>query len=691
MTRVRPGHNLLNMSEHEFTNALAGETSPYLLQHAHNPVQWYPWGEEALRRAREEDRPILLSIGYSACHWCHVMERESFENREIADLMNRNFVNIKVDREERPDLDAIYMTAVQMMTGNGGWPMTVFLTPAQEPFYGGTYYPPEDRQGMPGFPRLLLNVARAYRENRDAILKDASAIAAALKETKPSRAAVDELTTEILDAAAAGLISGYDERNGGFGGAPKFPPAMALTFLLRSARRTGKGRCLEVVENTLTRMACGGVYDQLGGGFHRYSVDAHWLVPHFEKMLYDNALLSRIYLDTYLATGNAFYRRITEETLDYVLRDMTSPEGGFYSTQDADSEGHEGKYYVWTPREIEAVLGESDADLFCRYFDVSAEGNFEGLNVLNAPRSTDTVARLCRVSEDHLQRVIDRGKRALLEVRERRVKPGRDEKILTSWNALMMRSCAEAANALDREDYRHAAVRNAEFVLSSLRRDGRLLRTCRDGKAKYDAYLEDYACTIDGLISLYEASFEPRWVREAEDLAHFMTLHFWDNAGTGFFLTSDDHEQLIQRPKEYYDNATPCGNSVAAYALLRLGRLTGEDLWTQPPLAILKSMALPMSRYPSAFSNLLCALDFYLSGPREIAIVGSPGEKMTRQMLSEIFRRYLPNKIVACGLGGDLLLKNRPQIKGLPTAYVCRNNSCAPPVTTPGELAAQIE
>jgi len=438
-------------------------------------------------------------------------------------------------------------------------------------------------------------------------------------------------------------------------------------------------------------MACGGIYDQIGGGFHRYSVDAFWLVPHFEKMLYDNALLSRIYLDAYLLTGNNLYRRITQETLDYVMREMTSPEGGFYSTEDADSEGHEGKYYVWMLKEIEAILGESDAELFCTYYGISPEGNFEGQNILNVPRPQSLVARLCRVSEDRLCQAVDRGRQLLSESRKKRVKPGRDEKILTAWNGLMLRSFAEAANGLDREDCRRMAVRNAEFVLSRLRRDGRLLRTYKDGQAKHNAYLEDYACVIDGLISLYEATFDLRWISEATSMADVMIEKFRDPAGGGFYFTSDDHERLIRRPKEFYDNATPSGNSVAVYALLRLWKFTGEERWSQEARPVLETMALPMSRYPAAFSNLLCALDFYLSGPKEIAIIGDPMEEATRALLKEVFHRYLPNKVVACGLNDEFFLfLGRSRMNGLPTAFVCENNTCKTPVTRPSELAAQL-
>jgi uncharacterized protein len=675
----------------EYTNALVKETSPYLLQHAHNPVEWYPWGEEALARAKKEDKPILLSIGYSACHWCHVMAHESFEDAATAAVMNEHFINIKVDREERPDLDTIYMAVVQMVTGNGGWPMTVFLTPDQVPIYCGTYFPPEDRHGMPGFRRILLTVAQAYHEKRDALVGNAQGLVEELRNMNSSGDSDVELEDAMLETAASGMAQGFDSRNGGFGTAPKFPPSMALSFLMRSYLRTGEQQYLDIANLTLTRMACGGMYDQLGGGFHRYSVDAQWLVPHFEKMLYDNALLSRAYVDAYLLTGNSFYRKIAEETLDYAAREMTSPEGGFYSSQDADSEGKEGAFFVWTIDEILSVLGEEDADLFCRCYGVTREGNFEGRNILSIPRSLDIVAKLNNVAEDRLQEIVLRGKRRLFDAREKRVKPGRDEKILTAWNGLMLRSFAEAANALDREDYRAIAVRNGGFLLSKLRSEGRLLRSYKDGLARFNAYLEDYACLIDGLISLYEATFDARWIREAETLARVMVGNFRDPEGGGFFFTSADHETLIHRPKEFYDNATPSGNSVAAGALLRLWKLTGDNRWSAHSVSIMESAADLMQQHPAAFPHLLCALDFYLGRTREIAVVGDPLESRTGELLREIFHRYLPNKVVACGIDGDLfLLKDRFQVNGLPTAYVCENFSCSLPVTGPDGLADRL-
>ena len=677
--------------EPKHTNALVHETSPYLLQHAHNPVDWFPWSEEALSKAQQEDKPILLSIGYSACHWCHVMEHESFENEDTAAIMNQHFVSIKVDREERPDLDSIYMSAVQMMTGHGGWPMTVFLSPDRVPFYGGTYFPPEDRHGMPGFPRLLLGVAQTYKEKRDEISRNASKIVQELQQSNRFDSTGDDPSTQALDIAVQRLLSSYDSQHGGFGGAPKFPPSMALSFLLRSHHRTPRKEILEPVEQTLKQMACGGLYDQLGGGFHRYSVDAVWLVPHFEKMLYDNALLSRIYLDAFLVTGENFYRRVAEETLDYVVREMTSPEGGFYSAQDADSEGEEGKFFVWTPEQIGAVLGETDSPLFCQYFDVTPEGNFEGKNILHVPRQPDLVARINKMDEQTVASVIERGKQLLFEAREARIKPARDEKILTAWNGLMLRSFAEAANVLDRPDYRKVARDNAQFLLSKLRQKDRLLRTYRDGEAKLGAYLEDHAFLMEALLSLYEATFESKWIHEAEELARTMVSKFWDEQNKGFYFTASDHEPLISRPKEFFDNAIPSGNSVACSALLRLSRLTMNDRWRDYVRPVLQMMLAPMTEHPSAFSHLLCALDFYLAAPREIAVIGNSEDPRTRVVLREVQSRYLPNTVVACGIASSTaLLQNREQVGEDPTVYLCENYTCKLPITDLAELKSHL-
>jgi uncharacterized protein len=684
----------------QYVNRLISETSPYLLQHARNPVDWHPWGEEALRRAREEDKPILLSVGYSACHWCHVMERESFENPEIAALMNEHFVNVKVDREERPDIDSLYMSAVQMMTGRGGWPMTVFLTPDQTPFYGGTYFPPVDRPGMPGFPRILKSVAEAYRARRDEVTRSADEIREELRRGQSPNLPPVKLTPDILHLAYRKLGSRFDHVHGGFGAAPKFPAAMSLAFLLRYWRNTGEPHALEMVELSLEKMALGGMYDHLGGGFHRYSTDARWLVPHFEKMLYDNALLSRVYLEAHLATGKPLYRRIVEETLDYALREMTAPEGGFYSTQDADSEGEEGKFFVWKRAEVLRILGERDGTIFCRYYDITDEGNFEhaGSCILNVLEPVETVARLKGVSETELNEILARGRRILFEERERRVKPERDDKRLAAWNGLMLRSFAQAGAALGRADYLEAAVRNAEFVRRELFRDGRLLRSFKSGESRFDAYLEDYACYADGLLSLYEATFDAQWLAFAKRLIETALAEFIDEAGGAFFFTARNHETLIARIKDIYDNATPSGNSVAVDVLLRLSRLTGETRYWEVAEGVLESLGDAMGKMSSGFGYLLCALDFYLSAPKEVVIVGDPQADDAKTLIETVRRRFLPNCVVALKTSGDdaatqLIpsLQERTTIDGKATAYVCENFACQEPATTAEALAAQLD
>src|SRR5687768_11985546 len=664
--------------KHLHTNSLINETSPYLLQHAHNPVNWYPWGPEALEKARAENKPILLSIGYSACHWCHVMEHESFENEEIARLMNEYFVNIKVDREERPDLDQIYMNAVQMMTGHGGWPMTVFLTPEGVPFFGGTYFPPEDRYQMPGFRRVLESMADAYRDRQADITQTSQTLRAELARIGTVAESRELLTDELLHQAYARVARSYDSVSGGFGGAPKFPPAMTLEFFLHMHHRTSNAETLTMVKETCLKMARGGIYDQLGGGFHRYSTDAKWLVPHFEKMLYDNALLSRLYLHLYQVTHDDFARRIAEETLDYVLREMTDPAGGFYSTQDADSEGHEGKFFVWSRAEIVKAVGGKDAEVFCSYYNVTDTGNFEGSNILHVTRTDNEVASQVNLSVEELAEVLKRARKILSELREQRVKPGRDEKILTSWNGLMLVSFAEASMILGRGDFLQAAVRNAEFVLGNMKRDGLLLRTYKDDKAKLNAYLEDYACLVDGLIMLFEVTGNTHWLEQATALADTMIEEFWDREAGGFFYTGNAHERLIVRLKDFMDNATPSGNSVAADALMRLARLTGNEGYARHAVTILRLQSDALVRYPSAFGRLLCALDFHLSAPKEIAVIGNRESTDTEALLSATWGLYVPNKVVACAQEGDStaahlipLLRERPQARGQATAYVC--------------------
>ena len=687
------------MSGHKHTNRLAGETSPYLLQHAHNPVDWYPWGEEALERARREDKPILLSIGYSACHWCHVMERESFEDEQIARLMNENFVNIKVDREERPDIDQTYMNAVQMMLGHGGWPLTVFLTPGLIPFYGGTYFPPADRHNLPGFPRVLEGVAAAYRSKPDEVEQTASDVLGALRGMGAASESNSPVDAQLLDAAFRGLLRGYDPRHGGFGNAPKFPAAMNLEFLLRTHKRNGNADALQMVERTCRKMAGGGMYDQLGGGFHRYSVDARWLVPHFEKMLYDNALLSRLYLYAYQATGDQFYRRVAEETLDYVVREMTDAEGGFYSTQDADSEGVEGKFFVWAVGEVEELLGREDARLFNAYYDVTEEGNFEERNILNVPRAVEEVAKDLGVGVEALRAAVERGRRVLFEAREGRVKPGRDEKVISGWNGMMLESFALAAAVLERADYRTVAERNADFLLSRLRDErGLLLHVYKDGRAKHVAFQDDYACVAAGLLALYETTGDARRLRESVALTDQMIGEFWDEEAGGFFYVGRSGEQLIVRNKDFFDNATPSGNSVAAGLMLRLAVLTENEAYHRRAVTIFRLLRDTVARHPSGFGCLLSALDFYLSTPKEIAVVAAPGNSGGEELLREVWRRYLPNKVVALSNGADEdassslpLLRDRPAIDGRATAYVCEHYACKQPVTRPEELAKQLE
>jgi uncharacterized protein len=665
------------------TNRLARETSPYLLQHAHNPVDWYPWGDEAFARARAEDKPVLLSVGYSACHWCHVMERESFENPEIAAQMNASFVNVKVDREERPDVDHIYMQAVQSLTGHGGWPMTVFLTPEGTPFYGGTYFPPVDRHGLPGFPRLLAALADAWRSRRTEVVQSGQQITESLNQTERLRRSATLLGDEILFSAFQGISSQFDEEWGGLGGAPKFPQPMIWEFVLRFFKRTGNPYAQRMVHTTLIRMARGGMYDQLGGGFARYSVDAHWMIPHFEKMLYDNAQLASLYLHAWLALGDPECRRICEETLDYVLRDMTDPAGGFYSAEDADSEGHEGKFYVWTADEIRAVLG-AEADRALAYWGVDRGPNFEGKNNLFLAGEPDpaSIAPL---------------RARLLEARSRRVRPGRDDKVLAAWNGLACRAFAEAGRALGRADYVAAAVRNAEFLLGAMRRDGRLLRTWKNGEARLKGYLEDYAMVAVALLEVYEATFERRWLDAARALADDMLRLFWDDALEGFYDTGHDHEKLIVRPRNLYDNAVPCGTSVAIETLLRLAVLTGESSYEARALTALRPMADLLGRHPTAFGRFLCALDFSLGPKVEVALV-TPAGGDAAPLIAEVFGRYLPNRVVAGMVAGDAaaaaglpLLEGRPLVDGKPTAYVCRNYACELPVTDRAALARQLE
>jgi uncharacterized protein YyaL (SSP411 family) len=651
-------------------NRLAQETSPYLLQHRDNPVDWYPWGSEARQRAGEEDKPILLSVGYSACHWCHVMEHESFEDPETAAYMNEHFVNVKVDREERPDVDAIYMEAVQTITGHGGWPMTVFLDPDGVPFYGGTYFPPDESRGMPSFRMVMEAVVHAFETQREEIREKAPIARArlgAIGDVEP-REAPD---TAVLEEAVQRLLAVADRRNGGFGSAPKFPPASSLELLMARSET-------EVVELTLDRMLAGGIYDQLGGGFARYSVDAVWLVPHFEKMLYDNALLAGTYLHGWQNFGHDRYRRVCEETLDWMLREMRGPEGGFYSALDADSEGEEGRFYVWTPEQIREVLGEG-ADAVVEFYGVSEQGNFEGSNVLHLAGGLEGD------EPDGLTEM----RHALFEARAKRVRPGLDDKRLTAWNALAIAALADAGAVLGREDYLDAARTCADFVLTGLRDpDGRLLRTYKDGRAHLDAYLEDHSFLLEALLTLYESSFEVRWFEAAQALAETMIERFGDPERGGFYSTAADHEVLIARRKEVGDHPIPSGNSSAAMGLLRLAALTGERRYEAAAEGVFALFAEPAVKHPDAFAHLLRALDFHLSPTKEIALVG---DDLT-ELAAVVRERNRPHLVLAGGPEGTEqppLLADRTTVDGHPAAYVCENFTCRLPVTDPAELRRQ--
>jgi uncharacterized protein YyaL (SSP411 family) len=671
---------------HQFTNRLIHETSPYLLQHAHNPVEWYPWGEEAFAKAKAENKPILLSVGYSACHWCHVMERESFENEKIAGVMNELFVNIKVDREERPDVDEIYMNAVQMLTGRGGWPMTVFLTPEGKPFYGGTYFPPVDRHGLPAFPRVLAGVAQAYYERPQDIANSTTQILANLEKITHREEAVRPLHVDTLEQAAANLAKHVDQTYGGLGGAPKFPNSMVFSLFLRLYRATGNARYVELTTHTLHKMAEGGIYDHLGGGFHRYSVDERWLVPHFEKMLYDNALLVRLYLEAYQVTHEPFFHHVVEEILAYVEREMLHPEGGFYSTQDADSEGEEGKFFVWSRDEVLRLLGEEGGEIFCRYYDVTDVGNFEHHNILHPTLTVEQLAKLFRREVREVQRLLAEAKHLLFTVREKRVKPGRDEKILASWNGLMLSAFAEAAKVLGTPHYAEVARKNADFLLTQLYREGRLLHSYKDGQARFNAYLDDYAFVAAALVDLYEATFNRVYLERAGELMEILLSRFWDEKEGGFYFTSNDHETLISRSKSAFDGAIPSGNSVAVFTLLRLSFLTENPRYLEKAEKILRLFYDAMEQNPFGFSNMLGALDFYLRRPKEIVILGDPQADATQALLAQLHSEFIPNKTLTCldperGEKIPSLLEGKTQVDGKLTGYVCHNFTCSLPVT----------
>jgi hypothetical protein len=673
------------MTDQPAPNRLIDETSPYLLQHARNPVDWYPWGPEALERARAEDKPILLSIGYAACHWCHVMAHESFEDAETAAQMNEQFVCVKVDREERPDLDGIYMDAVQAMTGHGGWPMTVFLTPEGGPFYAGTYYPKVDRPGMPSFRRVLAAVADAWARRRDDVRRQGDQVVQVLAAQAGALGGDGDgrLGEATLREAFDGLRGAFDATWGGFGAAPKFPQPMTLEFLLRCHLRGFPG-ALDMARLTLDRMAAGGIFDQVGGGFHRYSTDGRWLVPHFEKMLYDNAQLVRLYTHAWQLAGDDHYRRVATRTADYLLRELRHADGGFFSSQDADSEGVEGRFFVWSFDELVGIAGEPVA----RHLGATPEGDWEGTNVLWTPRPAD--AELAAQVAAALPR--------LFEAREARVHPATDDKVLAAWNGLAITALAEAGRSFGEPRYLDAAQAAAGFVLEALTDDrGRLLRSWRDGRQGGPGYLDDHACMADACLTLYETTSDLRWLREARRLAEAMVELFADPDGDGFYQTGRDAEQLVVRPRELFDNAVPAGSSVAADVLQRLGRLTGTPDWEQAGLSALRPVLGVLARAPTGFGHALGAADFALARVREVAIVGRPGAEDTEALLARVWATYQPNRVVAAAAPDDHpaqaevpLLADRPLLDGRATAYVCEHFVCQLPVTEPDALAAQL-
>ncbi|MGA7615212.1 MAG: thioredoxin domain-containing protein [Thermoanaerobaculia bacterium] len=673
------------MTEQRHTNRLVHETSPYLLQHAHNPVDWYPWGDEAFAKARAEDKPVFLSVGYSACHWCHVMERESFENEEIAALLNRDFVSVKVDREERPDIDSIYMQAVQLMTGRGGWPMSMFLTPEGAPFFGGTYFPPDDVRGMPGFPRVLTHVADVFHNRRDDVTEATREMQRALDgimEIAPSDRASSR---EELTRAAGAISAGFDPRNGGFGGAPKFPSPMTLDFLMRVAHDREDETTREMVATTLRKMAMGGIYDQVGGGFHRYSVDAQWLVPHFEKMLYDNALLARTYTRYWQWKRDPFAARIAKEVLGFVQREMTSPAGGFYSTLDADSEDEEGRFYVWDRSEIMEALGQDEGHVFCTLYGVTERGNFEGKNILHLPQKPEEVASQLGLSLESLIDIAARGKCHLYGKRAERIRPGRDEKVLAGWNGWMLTAFAEGALAFHSESMLEVARKNADFLIGTMMRDDRLRRSWKDGSARIEGLLEDHAGVASGLIATFEASQERQYLDAARSLASQIVAHFRDDASGAFFDTPATYEKLLTRPRDPFDNATPSGNAMAIDILFRLARYFGEPELARIAERAVRALLPTALRFPSGFGYLLGTTWDSLGKTMEIAITGPAGTADYDRLMNVAGEAWLPNRILATSRAGDLpILEGKPA--GETAAWVCEEYRCLEPTGDPEKL-----
>ncbi|PQO35713.1 thioredoxin domain-containing protein [Blastopirellula marina] len=676
-------------------NRLAHETSPYLQQHANNPVDWYPWGAEALERSKQEDKPIFLSIGYSACHWCHVMEHESFESQAIADYLNEHYVSIKVDREERPDLDQVYMNAVQLLTGHGGWPMSVFLTPELMPFFGGTYWPPTASRGMPGFDQVLRAVVDAWENRREVALQQSRLLTERLQRIGLGSAESTEIAPGRVGMAVRQMEESFDPKHGGFGSAPKFPHTMNIDLLMRHFVDTRNEKLLPMVTTTLDKMAMGGIYDHLGGGFARYSVDEYWLVPHFEKMLYDNSLLISNYVDAYRLTKNENYARVAKESCDYILRDMTDEHGGFHSTEDADSEGEEGKFYVWTPKEVDQLLGNPlVAKRFRQVYDITESGNFEGHNIPRLKKSIGEYAQDFGTSEEVLRDELQRDREVLFNARCQRIRPGKDDKILASWNGLMIEALAKAGATFNNRTYLDGAKKAATFVLEQMTDDtGRLLHTYRHGKAKLPAYLDDYTYLASAMFALYEATFDATWLEHAQKLIDTAVEHFYDTESGGFFYTADDHEQLIARNKDFYDQSIPSGNGVAALVLAKLGKLLASEKYLQLAKETISAAADVLQKHPIAAGQLLVAYD-YLHQPGSEVVIAAADRASCDELIQAIHNRYQPNTLYVLAIDGeDLganlqpLVSGKSPLNGQPTVYVCENFQCNAPVSAAEYLA----
>ena len=697
--RMGDSNMKIKVDKHKYTNKLINESSPYLLQHAHNPVDWYPWGSEAFERAKKEDKPIFLSIGYSTCHWCHVMEHESFANEKIAKIMNDDFISIKVDREQRPDVDQIYMNAVMAMTGSGGWPLSVFLTPDGKPFYGGTYFPPRDMYGRVGFERVLLSIADAWKNRRQELVDSAGKLSEFL--AKPSELTKEKnLAPAIIEEAFNYFQDTFDPVNGGFGRAPKFPQPTSLSMLLGYWYRSGEVQALKMVEKTLDAMARGGIYDHIGGGFHRYATDTRWLVPHFEKMLYDQALLSKVYMQAYQITKKQKYARIAREIFDYVLRDMTDTSGGFYSAEDADSEGKEGIFYLWEPVQIATILDENKAKVFNTYYGITEKGNFEdNKTILNVTTSIEQLEEKFQKNRASIIDILTTSRNKVLNEREKRIRPHRDDKVITAWNGLMISSLAYGGAILQEEKYLEAAKNSAQFILNTLHKNRRLMRYYRDGHTVEKAFLDDYAFLIMGLLDLYEATFDAQWLIEAEKLSQEMVRLFSDNEHGGFFLTGKDSEKLIARTKPGTDGVIPSGNSIAALSLLKLGNLTMKQDFTEQGTKTLEAFSRQLEQSPTSSSAMLTALNFWLGPKQEIVIAGSAKSTDTKQMITLVRSKFMPNAVVllhdqnAAGLAIERIVpfvKNQTVIDKKATAYVCENYLCNRPVNSIDDLETML-